>query len=178
LRHPEPEERRAVYERCAAIAVGVVSSTWDDESRRGYAALLLDRLAADSEAEALLAADILSTFTHTRSDELRNHLATKIARCCLAFLGQGHDSDVVIAALLSDVLMPDLSSVELQCGMEALARLAELGLPTPPLLQFEPDQCREQFDDLVRLVARDRPDIAKRVQRLTKALEDEPQDSA
>ena len=166
-----PEQRRAAYRECAAIASSDVSLEWEDPTRCRYAALLLDRLCTDDEAPASLAADILGTLSAGPAKPLTAELATRIIRCGLAFLGQDRGTDQRIAEVLADLLAEELYLVRTEPGLEAWVRLAELDLPFPGLLLFDRP---EELTNMVQSVAGHRPDLAERAQRLIRALESDP----
>ncbi len=94
LRDPGPEERRAVYERCAAIATARVPVPWGISTRGEYGVLLLERLTTDSEATTALAIDILGMFRYPPYPVIEP-LAMKIFECVLAFLGRDDDATFV-----------------------------------------------------------------------------------
>jgi hypothetical protein len=174
LRDATADERRAAYERCARIAVADIPS-WDDSTREGYAALLLDRLATDEAATPTLAADVLELFHNTKHLSLSDDVAPQIVRCALAFLGLDRDSDLRLADVLDLALMPDLSCVDAVLGVDALVRLAELDLPVPPVRAFErPDR----LQDLLTSVAHRRPDLAERLLRIANRSSSRPDSTA
>ena len=165
VRDPQSEDPGAVYERCAAIATGeaVSPQILDDDTRRKYAALLLDRLTMDTTVLPSLAADILSSLSRSESPVPSTQLATRMAACCLAFLGRDRESDNRLAEVLLFTLRPGLGRVDAVTGLEAWVRLAELGLPVPSLRE---ENSPSDFVDLLRSVAQRRPDLASRAQRV------------
>jgi hypothetical protein len=164
LRDLNPDLRRVTYERCAVIATTLALPFWDREMRCKYASLLLDRLATDTGAGADLAAEILELLMKGKfADSVMDLIGTKVAKCSLAFLDYSH-ANPRIGKILYEVLMPDLSYVDVFCGAEALVQLSEHDLPLPPLLQFEPDRY-DELHDLLRRVATHRPMLAERLQQ-------------
>jgi hypothetical protein len=158
LRDPTAEERRTVYERS-------VRSANNDFLQLGktvkyqYITVLLDRLTTDEEAPSALAADVLSGLTSSRTMKLNyEELRPRLARCALTFLGRDLHSDQRIADMFRMMEFWDSTDIP---TVEAYLRLAELGLPIPPLV----DKWREE---LLGTVQHRRPDLVERIQRLTK----------
>ncbi len=171
LRNPDSGARRTVYERCAVIAAGHVPVPWNDWTRRGYAELLLDRLITDDSVTADLAADILQIFVRSPQPWLTDELAVKILQCSVDFLGQDHESDDDLAEVISFALMPDFGFVPPSYGLEALTRLAELGLPIPPLRLADSVETGRMVE-LVQRVARQKSELAEFGRRLDEASGD------
>lgn len=99
LRIATPDERVAAYTRCARVATDVVIP-WDTEVRYRYAALLLDRLAADEQIAVPAAVDVLAFFGQYAEKGLVRHLRNWIYRCAVRLLGHDAETDRRIADAL------------------------------------------------------------------------------
>jgi hypothetical protein len=151
LRDPTAEERRAVYERCIKIAKNKFFQVPKMDQFQ-YIALLIDRLATDEKASAALAADVLAELlTSEVMTFYREDITPRIARCVLTFLGRDHDSDRRIAALLRKLEFWQPADI---VTLEAYVRLAELGLPVPPLGDLDKWINSRSQPDSVRHLAR------------------------
>src|SRR6266568_255229 len=173
MRKHTNEEREIIYRRCATIITRITPEMWDADAKWAYAALLLDRLSSDDAATPSLAVNILNIFNPQPYGSFSDEFAASFVRCSIAFLGQGRESDLHLAEGLCRILMPDLSTVPAIYSIEALVRLAELGLPIPSVQQLDhPDDIL----DLVRSTADRRPDLPARFQRVLMSLQnaDEP----
>ena len=162
LRNPVAEERRVAYERCARIATANFPP-WEEATYHRYIAMLLDRLATDENASAVLAADVLSRLTSATAvrpiTPLHVDIAPCLVRCALAFLGRDRDSDQRIAGILQVILQrcdpADILTVD------ACVRLTELGLLAPPLVHLD-----EWSEDALQQINNRRPDLVERIRRL------------
>lgn len=163
LRNPVAEERRVAYGRCARIATANFPP-WEDVTYRRYIAMLLDRLATDEKASAVLAADILVRLTAATVPRpitpLHVDIAPCLLRCALAFLGRDRDSDQRIAGILQVILQRcDPADI---LAVDVCVRLTELGLPAPPLVHLD-----EWGEGALQRIANRRPDLVERIRRLT-----------
>lgn len=167
LRDSTAEERRAAYERCVEFAKHDFPPWGDDTTKRGYTAVLLERLATDEKAPAALAADVLGRLTTVRTI-IPGHegIAPYLVRCALAFLGRDPDSDQRISKMLL-VILPRGHPTDI-LTVEACVRLTELDLPAPPLVHL--DEWDEWSEERLGTLQHRRPDLVERIRRLTEEL--------
>lgn len=158
LRYPEPEERKAIYQRCAALAIDS-SFPWSVISRYRYTSLFLERLTTDHAAPASLIADLLDLFVKRESDGMVDKLAPRIVRCCMSFLGQDRAVDQRLADIIASFSFTD-AHVGAILALDAMVQVSELDnfyrqrriWPT-------------KLDEFVQSARDRRPDLVQRVLR-------------
>jgi len=136
MRNPIAEDRRAAYMRATESIASLCkagSTPRFSEIAVCYLALFLDRLTTDEKASAVLVADVFEKLIGIESYAPRisvdilgcKEIRSRLFRCALVFLGQGHESDLRIAGTLSFLFA--LDPVDL-FELEASIRLIELNL--------------------------------------------------
>ncbi len=151
------------YHRCARIAASDFL-TWDDATYVRYTSLVLGKLAADGSCAPETAADVLETITYDTRRRVLDRIAGAIVQSVIPFLGLDDPVDQKLARVLERAFqLDDGSVVEEIPGAEAIARLAELGLPLPRnVAAVWSELCYELIDQ----VAGQRPDLAERLARI------------
>ncbi|GGN69461.1 hypothetical protein GCM10010112_35010 [Actinoplanes lobatus] len=156
------------YQRCVQIAT-CAAPEWAETIQLHCTEAILDRLTTDLAIRPAEATTILEQLGSGSGDSdlerlspafWNSDLSQRFLRCVLRFLGRAPETDNRLVQLMHGLLgfkVPRLDAVLLA---DLLVRLHELGLPIPPGAM---PGSREKFESLTRKVARQRPDLVKRL---------------
>ncbi|MBO3737986.1 hypothetical protein [Actinoplanes flavus] len=142
------------YQRYVEIATAEAPE-WAEHIQMNCAAVVLERMAANP-IEPSVAAELLERLRKSFSGRLGNGFI----QCGLSHLGRDSAADPRLAEILSSTLHRFPVMHDAVPAADALARLHELGLPVPVMVDFRKPGL---FDIFLDLIADERPDLVQRI---------------